>query len=125
MRAVFEGVAFSILDAAESLPEFAGTRNILLAGGGSLSSGWRQLLCDTLGKSLHIVENPDASARGAALLAGRAAGIMEESSREPPVVGILEPNGTAHEALTATFERWREAADHDATRLRTANPWLE
>ena len=75
LRSVFEGVAFSILDAAESLPEFEETRYVLLAGGGSLSPGWRQLLCDALGKSLHIVESPDASARGAALLGGRAAGI--------------------------------------------------
>jgi xylulokinase len=117
-RAVFEGVAFSILDAAESLPEFAKSRDVLLAGGGSLSSGWRQLLCDTLGKSLSIVENPDASARGAALLARRAVGITDESSGEPPVVGALEPDGAAHYALTVAFERWRDAANHDATRIR-------
>ena len=65
------------------------------------------------------MESPDASARGAALLGGRAAGIMDETSREPPVVGVVEPNSAAHEALTVTFERWREAANSDATRIRT------
>ncbi len=125
LRSVFEGVAFSILDAAESLPEFGKTRYVLLAGGGSLSSGWRQLLCDALGKSLHIVESPDASARGAALLGGRAAGIMDETSREPPVVGVVEPNSAAHDALTVTFKRWREAANSDATRTRTDDRRLE
>ncbi len=117
-RAVFEGIAFSIAEAASSLPEFPGTPDILLAGGGSLSPGWRQLLCDLLGKRLHVVENPDASARGAALLGGRAARIVDEGPAWPPIVGEVEPEPGAHEVLTAAFGRWREAATSDATRLR-------
>jgi xylulokinase len=116
LRAVFEGVAFSIADAAKSLPEFAKTSDILLAGGGSLSPGWRQLLCDLLGKRLHIVENPDASARGAALLGGRAAQIIDDSPAVPLVAGVVEPDRDAHEVLTVTFERWKEAAASDALR---------
>jgi xylulokinase len=118
LRAVFEGIAFSIAEAAASLPEFAGTPEILLAGGGSLSPGWRQLLCDLLGKRLHVIENPDASARGAALLGGRAARITDERPMSPPIVGEVEPDPGAHEDLTAAFERWKEAATNDATRLR-------
>jgi xylulokinase len=117
-RAVFEGVAFSIAEAAKSLPEFSGTSNVLLAGGGSLSPGWRQLLCDVLGKALHIVENPDASARGAALLGGQAAGIIQEHLTGPPLAGVVEPGPAAGEALAVTFERWKEAAASDGARRR-------
>ena len=118
LRAVFEGVAFSIAEAAKSLPEFSGTSDVLLAGGGSLSPGWRQLLCDVLGKRLHIVENPDASARGAALLGGRAAEIVHEHLTGPPVAGVVEPSLAAQEALAIAFERWKEAAASDGTRSR-------
>ena len=83
---------------------------VLLAGGGSLTSDWRQLLCDVLGKTLHIVENPDASARGAALLAGRAAQVFDDSPTSPLVAGVVEPGGAAHEVLAVVFERWKEAA---------------
>ena len=34
-------------------------------------------------------------------------------------MGVVEPSSAAHEALTVTFERWREAANGDATRVRT------
>jgi len=52
LRAVFEGVAFSIADAAAVLPEFANASVLYLAGGGTLQRSWRQLLCDLLGKRL-------------------------------------------------------------------------
>ncbi len=121
LRSVFEGVAFSILDAAESLPEFEETRYVLLAGGGSLSSGWRQLLCDALGKSLHIVESPDASARGAALLAGRAARVMDETSREPLRRGSgRTPTARCSRGLDGHLRAgWREAANSDGHAVRT------
>jgi xylulokinase len=122
LRAVFEGVAFSVLDAAESLPEFSETAEVLLAGGGSLTSDWRQVLCDVLGKTLHIVENPDASARGAALLAGRAAQIIDEGPTSPLVAGVVEPNGASHEGLAVVFEHWKHATTCDAARIRQQGP---
>jgi xylulokinase len=110
LRAVFEGVAFSIAEAAGALPEFADTSALYLAGGGSLHPTWRQLLCDLLGKRLLIVENPNASARGAAMLGGRAAGITEKIGAVLPFVGDVEPDPRAHELLGVAFERWKEAA---------------
>jgi xylulokinase len=83
-----EGVAFAVADAYDALrdaraglapadPRIPPTRDggeIRLAGGGSVAPEWRQLLADVLGTPLRPVEVPDASARGAALLAARAAG---------------------------------------------------
>jgi xylulokinase len=109
LRAVFEGVAFSIAEAAGVLPEFVDTAELYLAGGGSLHQTWRQLLCDLLGKTLLVLENPNASARGAAILGGRSAGIIEKACSVLPVVDEVEPNPRAHESLGVAFERWKRA----------------
>jgi xylulokinase len=111
VRAVFEGVAFSVLDAAAALPEFAGAPELYLAGGGTLHDKWRQLLCDLLGKVLLAVEDPNASARGAALLGGRAVGILRDDSQDDgqtvPLAGRVEPRPRAHDALMTAFGRWK------------------
>ena len=107
LRAVFEGVAFSVLDAAAALPEFAGTPELYLAGGGTLHDNWRQLLCDLLGKVLLIVEDPNASARGAALLAGRAVGLAPDDGQMTPLAGRVEPGLCTHEVLMVAFDRWK------------------
>jgi xylulokinase len=110
VRSVFEGVAFSIAEAANALPEFSAVSSLCLAGGGSLHPAWRQLLCDVLDKTLLVVEDPNTSARGAALLGGRAAGIIGEARHEPHIVGEVKPEARAHGSLAAGFERWKDAA---------------
>jgi len=110
LRAVFEGVAFSIAEAAASLPEFADAPVLHLAGGGTLHAKWRQLLCDVLGKKLLVVENPNASARGAALLGGQAAGIIGKITEEPLITREVEPDPGSHAYLSQLFERWGQAA---------------
>lgn len=110
IRAVFEGVAFSIAEAAQVLPELAEVKSVYLAGGGSLQRSWRQLLSDVLGKSLLVVDNPNASARGAALLGWRAAGVMGPVEETPVVAEEVEPDASLHLNLAATFERWKAAA---------------
>lgn len=109
-RAVFEGVAFSIAEAAESLPEFEDAPFVYLAGGGTLQGTWRELLCDVPGKTLLVVDDPNASSRGAALLGGRAVGIAGSSGQAALWTEKVEPEPEAHERLAATFERWKVAA---------------
>jgi xylulokinase len=112
LRAAFEGVAFSIADAAAALPEFANASSLYLAGGGSVQRSWRQLLSDVLGKSLLVIENPNASARGAALLAGRAAGLFSHPEVQLRVVDEFEPDLGAHDRLMETFEQWKHVEAH-------------
>jgi xylulokinase len=75
LRAALEGVAFGVRDCVEALVD-AGVAvpALRLAGGGSVDPRWRRLLADVLGRPLFAVEDVAASARGAALLAGVAAG---------------------------------------------------
>ncbi len=110
LRAVFEGVAFSIAEAAATLPEFADAAVLHLAGGGTLHAEWRQLLCDVLGKKLLVVENPNASARGGALLGGQAAGVIGKIRQEPLITREVDPDPRSHEDLSGFSERWAEAA---------------
>jgi xylulokinase len=110
LRAIFEGVAFSIAEAAACLPEFAGAPALHLAGGGTLRPAWRQLLCDVLGKRLLVVDNPNASARGAALLGGQAAEIIGKIHQEPLITQEVEPDPRSHASLGRAFERWEQAA---------------
>jgi xylulokinase len=111
VRAVFEGVAFSIAEAAYCLPEFTGAPSVLLAGGGSTRPEWRQLLADVLGKHLTVLESPNASPRGAALLGARAIDAFHDIPRALPVHGEVEPDAAAHGVLADAFARWREHAD--------------
>ena len=91
-----EGVAFAVADAREALTDAAPATGhapeIRLAGGGSLAPAWRRLLADVLGTPLRPVEVPDASARGAALLAARAAGLPTEDPAPRAVAPRVEPN---------------------------------
>ncbi|GCE24566.1 sugar kinase [Dictyobacter alpinus] len=68
--ASLEGVAFGIRLALESLPAAQQASSLRLAGGGSVHPAWQQMLADILGRTLELVNTSEASARGAALLAG-------------------------------------------------------
>ncbi len=74
LHAALEGVALSIRAALESLAERGADGPIRLAGGGSVHPAWRQMLADVVQRPLQVIEVADASARGAALLAGMAIG---------------------------------------------------
>ncbi|HEV2726946.1 MAG TPA: FGGY-family carbohydrate kinase, partial [Solirubrobacterales bacterium] len=83
LRAALEGVAFALREGLEALEE-AGTpvSELRLAGGGTASEPWRRLLADALGRPLRPLPEAlasVASARGAALLAGVAAGVYRET----------------------------------------------
>lgn len=114
IRSVFEGIAFSIRHAAECLPEFAGCGSLRLAGGGTRNQAWRQLLADTLGRPLVPVDDPDASARGAAVLAGIACGALEPArtfsgeGRQGPRVTPKDPEVGE---LRSAYRRWQAAID--------------
>jgi len=71
IRAILEGVAFSLRDTftifqAMKVP----VTTIRLGGGGARSSLWRQIQADTYGQSVEIVEAEEGAAYGAAILAG-------------------------------------------------------
>src|SRR5690606_14237974 len=78
VRAVMEGVAFSVRWAFEALQASAGVDVTVanIGGGGSRSDVWCQIRADALGMVLRRTAAPDAAAIGAAILAGVGSGVM-------------------------------------------------
>jgi xylulokinase len=75
-RAVLEGVAFGLRDGLD-LMVAAGTpapSQVRVAGGGTASPLWRQILADVLGAEIATVNTSEGAAYGAGLLAAVGAG---------------------------------------------------
>ncbi len=104
LYSALEGVGFAIADALEALPGIPpGRRELRLAGGGTTTPVWQQLLADILDAHLHAVAVPGASARGAALLAGQAAGLVTDSqlmTAATPTTTLAAEPGRGRAVLT-------------------------
>jgi xylulokinase len=76
IRAILEGVAFSLKDTFSIFQEMGVPVNtICLGGGGARSQLWRQIQADVYGREVEITESEEGAAYGAAILAGVGAGI--------------------------------------------------
>jgi xylulokinase len=76
VRAILEGVAFSLRDTFTIFQEMdVPVKTIRLGGGGARSGLWRQIQADVYGHEVEIVEAEEGAAFGAALLAGVGAKI--------------------------------------------------
>jgi xylulokinase len=71
VRAILEGVAFSLKDTFTIFDEMdVPVKNIRLGGGGARSPLWRQIQADVYGHEVEIVEAEEGAAYGAAILGG-------------------------------------------------------
>lgn len=78
IRAVLEGVAYSLKDCMEILREMGvRTEEMLACGGGGTSAVWRQMLADLYGCGVKTLETKEGPALGAAILAGVGAGLYD------------------------------------------------
>jgi xylulokinase len=76
VRAILEGVAFSLQDTFAIFDEMqVPVTNVRLGGGGARSKLWRQIQADVYGHDAEIVEAEEGAAYGAALLAGVGTGV--------------------------------------------------
>jgi xylulokinase len=74
IRAILEGVAFSLKDSFEILKELnVPCNSIRLGGGGARSPLWRQIQADVYGHAVECMEAEEGAAYGVAILAGVAA----------------------------------------------------
>jgi xylulokinase len=112
LYAALLGVACAARQALDALVEIqpaAAIGALRLAGGGTVSAPWRQLLADVLGRELAAVEVPSASARGAAFLGGRAAGLITDPDRsalraELGPTTTPSPDTALHDRTFAAFQ---------------------
>lgn len=77
-RSVMEGVAFGLKDSVELMkPLGLSVGRVRVAGGGTRSPVWRQILADVLDAELATTDATEGAAYGAALLGGVGAGVFE------------------------------------------------
>ena len=75
IRAIMEGVAYSLKDTFTIFDEMKiPVASIRLGGGGARSPLWRQIQADVYGHEVEIVAAEEGAAYGAAILAGTGAG---------------------------------------------------
>jgi xylulokinase len=75
VRAILEGVAFSLRDTLTIFEEMkVPVESIRLGGGGARSSVWRQIQAEIYGRTVELAVAEEGAAYGAALLAGVGGG---------------------------------------------------
>jgi xylulokinase len=78
VRAVMEGVAFSLRDTFTIFSELGvPVERIVLGGGGARSGLWRQIQADVYGRAVQTVAVEEGAAYGAAILAGVGGGVWK------------------------------------------------
>ena len=110
LRAVLEGVAFSLRDTFSIFEEMhVPVRVIRLGGGGARSALWQQIQADVYGHAAEILEAEEGAAYGAALLAGVGAGVwktVDDACKQAVrVTRVVQP----HPESSATMQRQYQA----------------
>jgi xylulokinase len=112
VRAILEGVAFSLKDTFTIFEEMnVPVKSIRLGGGGARSPLWRQIQADVYGHEVEIVEAEEGAAYGAALLAGVGAKIWPSVDAAcDSVVRVVErirPNPANAEVMQNNYAAYR------------------
>ncbi len=98
IRALMEGVTYSLYDCLLVLKEMDITPlSMLLCGGGSKSKLWKKMICDTFATPVETAKSSDAAALGVAVLAAVGAGIYSSvkeacDNMVPAVSDKIEPD---------------------------------
>jgi len=79
IRAVMEGVVFSLRDCLEIISDMGiNVTEIRASGGGGRSRLWKQIQADVFGKAMTTVNSSEGPALGVALLAGVGTGVYKD-----------------------------------------------
>jgi len=112
VRAILEGVAFSLRDSFTLFSEMqVPVTRIRLGGGGARSPLWRQIQADVYGHEVEIVEAEEGAAYGAAILAGVGAkmwGSVEAACNDIVRVATkVAPRAPAVSELNSSYAAYR------------------
>jgi gluconokinase len=104
---IFESLVTSNADPARKTSK----PSTIIASGGSLLSSptWMQIIASTFGHAIRASEEPEATSRGAALLALESLGAIPSVDALPAPTGALyEPDMARHTIYRAAIDRQRE-----------------
>jgi xylulokinase len=100
-RAVYEGLCFQSRHSLESLASGMGQspERVCMMGGGAKNALWTQIRADVIGRPVDVVDDPDVTPRGAAMIASVGAGVhptFHDAAREmAPTTSRIEPDDRA------------------------------
>ncbi len=109
-RSVMESIAYLLRDFFEMLEKLnCPVREVYSLGGGSRSPQWLQIKADVCSRSFRPLKTGEATAMGAAILAGWGAGIIETGTvPEMAPAGCYEPNGENREAYEKAYGQYKK-----------------
>lgn len=108
LHALMEAVALRLALVAERLERYVPPEAIVVASGGAVlaSPAWRRIVADALGRPVVASGEPEASARGAALLALRETGLLSSFEYAPARLGArLDPDPARRATYRAARDR--------------------
>jgi xylulokinase len=113
VRAVLEGVAYSLKDTFTLFAELnIPVSRIRLGGGGARGPLWRQIQAGIYGRAVEVLTAEEGGAFGAALLAGVGAGhwadLDEACEQAIEVARRIEPVAADLKAYRAGYAQWRK-----------------
>jgi xylulokinase len=113
VRAILEGVAFSLRDTFTIFRELKlPIESIRLGGGGARGPLWRQIQADVYGMSVEILEAEEGAAYGAGLLAGVGVGVWSSVEKAceiaVKVAQRVDPDPARVAIMNRSYEEYRK-----------------
>ncbi|MBC9931738.1 gluconokinase [Chitinophaga qingshengii] len=111
MRAMLEGICFTLLSIRRALSETTGpVRRISVSGGFTATPGWIQLLADIFGEEMILNQQNDASALGAIMLAANVLGLPVGNGQKP-VTTVFYPDKGKYAHYQQQYNRYLRLYD--------------
>jgi gluconokinase len=109
IRAVLEGVIFSIYSICKILAENRAVTELRAAGGFARSSLWLQILADVSSVRVAVSGSVESSALGAVMLGAEATGT--ETNFKNELLTVHEPDQQNHQVYLKSFEKFQRLYD--------------
>lgn len=115
-RAVLEGCAYALRDIVERLDALGlGKGEVRIVGGGARDNLWASIKASVLGRPVRRVLTQEATAVGAAMVAGVGAGVFADFSAASVAVHLapttIDPDPATEHAYADAYGRYRAAFD--------------
>ena len=110
VRAVLEGVSFSLKDCHELIKNIAQPESFVITGGAIKSEYWSRILSDVLGVTLKKSARFEGAAIGAAILAGMGIGHwkMPDEGTNDGEDAIIIPNTERYFVYKDSFKKYQD-----------------
>ncbi len=106
IRAIMEGVVYSLKDCLEIIKEMGvDVSEVRASGGGGRSRLWRQMQADVFGTDITTVNSSEGPALGVALLAGVGTGVYSSVGEACDAVIKVENTQRANKALADRYSK--------------------